>query len=232
MNLLVISGGRHPYEESTPILESFLKGAGHQVTVTEDAQVLGDAGALGAYDAVVFNTRRENVPDFGDWRLAQAEQEGLSGFISSGKGFVCIHISNCLADNWPEYHDITGGGWISGTSFHPPYGEFTVNVKNSDHPGASGVADFSTNDELYMNLATREGNDVFITGTAPDGTYPWGPQRTPTFMAGGAYPLGWTRKHGEGNVFVLLLGHDGRSFQTPEFQKIVLNGVDWATQTA
>jgi hypothetical protein len=27
----------------------------------------------------------------------------------------------------------------------------------------------------------------------------------------------------------LLLGHDGRSFQTPEFQKIVLNGVEWAT---
>ena len=232
MNLLVISGGRHPYEESTPILESFLKGAGHQVTVTEDAQVLGDAGALGAYDAVVFNTRRENVPDFGDWRLAQAEQEGLSGFISSGKGFVCIHISNCLADNWPEYHDITGGGWISGTSFHPPYGEFAVNVNNADHPGASGVADFSTNDELYMNLAKKEGNDVFITGTAGDGTYPWGPQRTPTFMAGGTYPLGWTRKYGDGNVFVLLLGHDGRSFQTPEFQKIVLNGVDWATQTA
>ena len=232
MNLLVISGGRHPYEESTPILESFLKGAGHEVTVTEDSQMLGDAGALGAYDAVVFNTRRENVPDFGDWRLAQAEQEGLSSFITSGKGFVCIHISNCLADNWPEYHDITGGGWISGTSFHPPYGEFTVNVSNAGHPGASGVADFSTNDELYMNLAKREGNDVFITGTAADGTYPWGPQRTETFMAGGTYPLGWTRKYGEGNVFVLLLGHDGRSFQTPEFQKIVLNGVDWATQTA
>jgi type 1 glutamine amidotransferase len=29
-------------------------------------------------------------------------------------------------------------------------------------------------------------------------------------------------------VFVLLLGHDGRSFETPEFQKIVLNGVTWA----
>ena len=32
----------------------------------------------------------------------------------------------------------------------------------------------------------------------------------------------------DGKVFVLLLGHDGQSFQTPEFQKIVLNGVDWA----
>ena len=36
MKLLVISGGRHPYEESTPVLERFLKGAGHDITVTED----------------------------------------------------------------------------------------------------------------------------------------------------------------------------------------------------
>jgi hypothetical protein len=28
---------------------------------------------------------------------------------------------------------------------------------------------------------------------------------------------------------VLLLGHDGRSFQTPAFQQLVLNGVGWAT---
>jgi type 1 glutamine amidotransferase len=48
-------------------------------------------------------------------------------------------------------------------------------------------------------------------------------------MPGGTFPLGWTRKYGEGKVFALLLGHDARSFQTPAFQQIVLNGVDWAT---
>ncbi len=48
-------------------------------------------------------------------------------------------------------------------------------------------------------------------------------------MPAGTFPLGWTRQYGDGKVFVLLLGHDGQSFQTPEFQKIVLNGVDWAT---
>ena len=43
MKLLVISGGRHPYEESTPVLERFLEGAGHDVTVTEDPSVLANA---------------------------------------------------------------------------------------------------------------------------------------------------------------------------------------------
>ena len=229
MKLLVISGGRHPYEESTPILESFLKGAGHDVTVTEDASALADPAAMSGYDVLVFNTRRENVPDFGDWTLNADQMDGLRSFISGGKGFVCIHIATCVAADWPEYHDITGGGWISGTSYHPPYGQFTVNVSQATHPGCSGIADFDTNDELYMNLALRDGNDVFITGTSEDGTWPWGPDRSPTHMPGGTYPLGWTRQYGDGNVFVLLLGHDGRSFETPEFQKIVLNGVEWAS---
>tara|TARA_B100000745_G_scaffold183388_1_gene120180 strand:- start:564 stop:1127 length:564 start_codon:yes stop_codon:yes gene_type:complete len=187
---------------------------------------------MGGYDALVFNTRRENVADFGDWSLAKDQQDGMKAFINSGKGFVCLHISTCVANTWPEYHDITGGGWISGTSFHPPYGEYTVNIKDGTHPGVQGISDFSTNDELYMGLAIKDGNNVFITGDAESGTHPWGPERKPQDMPGGTFPLGWTRKYGAGNVFVLLLGHDGRSFETPEFQKIVLNGVNWATQSA
>ena len=229
MKLLVITGGRHPYEESTPVLNDFLQAAGHEVTVTDDASVLADASQMGSYDALVFNTRRENVTGAPDLRLSEDEQNGMKNFISSGKGFVCLHISGCLPDHWAEYHNITGGGWISGTSFHPPYGNYKVKVSNSSHPGVSGVSDFETNDELYMGLAIKEGNNVFITGDAEAGVHPWGPDRVPKEMPAGTFPLGWTRQYGDGKVFVLLLGHDGRSFQTPEFQKIVLNGVDWAT---
>ena len=229
MKLLVMSGGRHPYEESTPVLEGFLRGAGHDITVLEDASILADASKMRAYDAVVFNTRRENLPDFGDWELAAREKEGLKSYIRSGKGFVCIHIACCVPGGWPEFDEITGGGWVTGASYHPPYGEMKVKISNASHTGAVGVSDFVTTDELYMNTTFRpEGNDVFLTGDSEDGTWPWGPDRAPTFMPGGTYPLGWTRPYGDGKVFVLLLGHDGRSFETPEFQQIVLNGVAWA----
>ncbi|MBM3941635.1 MAG: ThuA domain-containing protein [SAR202 cluster bacterium] len=229
MKLLVISGGRHPYNESTPILEGFLKAAGHQVTVTEDPSVLARSRDMADYDVLVFNTRRENLPDAGNLALTKPQQRGLANFVSKGKGFVCLHISTCLSSAWPEYHEITGGGWITGASFHPPYGQFTVNVKDPNHPGVRGVYDFMTNDELYMGITFKEGNQVFISGDAKDGTYPWGPQRQPKFMAGGTFPLGWTRRYGNGKVFTLLLGHNGLSFQTPEFQKMVLNGVEWVT---
>ncbi len=229
MKLLVLSGGRHPYQESTPILGDFLKAAGHEATITEDASILAHAVDMRGYDALVFNTRREALPDFADLTLSKAEQDGMKAFIRSGKAFICLHISTCLPKAWPEFHEITGGGWITGTSFHPPYGEFTVKVSAPRHPGVRGVSEFKTPDELYMGLAFTAGNDVFITAEAADGTYPWGPQRQPKHMPGGTFPLGWTRQYGEGKVFVLLLGHDGRSFQTPAFQTIVLNGIDWAT---
>ena len=59
MNLLVLSGGLHPYEESTPVLTKFLEDNGHDVTVTDNPEVLSDETRMGTHDALVFNTRRE-----------------------------------------------------------------------------------------------------------------------------------------------------------------------------
>ena len=207
MKLLVVSGGRHPYHESTPILEDFLKAAGHEVTVTEDAGILASDQMRG-YDGLVFNTRRE-----AELTLAANERVGVTRFIGGGKGFVCIHIAGCRPESWPEYHDVTGGGWVTGTSTHPPYGQFTVKVTQSDHPCADGIGDFVTNDELYIKLALKPGNDVLLTAD----------------LDGEAKPMAWTRKYGNGRVFKTTLGHNGLSFQTPQFQRLVLNGVSWVT---
>ncbi|MCY3543073.1 MAG: ThuA domain-containing protein [Chloroflexi bacterium] len=222
MNLLVLSGGRHPYEESTPVLEGFLTGAGHEVNVTEDASILADADAMSSYDALVFNTMRA-----GDDAMTREQQAGMTQFINGGKGFICIHIAGCASADWPEYYDITGGGWLLTDSYHPPYGKFEVNITDADSPAVAGISDFETNDELYMGIEFKEGNDVFMTGDSEDGTWTWRGEET--FMPGGTFPLGWTRQFGNGKVFVTLLGHNGLSFETPEFQRIVLNGIDWTT---
>ena len=56
------------------------------------------------------------------------------------------------------------------------------------------------------------------------------PRRPGMEIAAGTFPLAWTRSYGSGRVFVTLLGHDGRSVDNPNFQKVVLNGVDWVTR--
>ena len=209
MKLLVISGGTHPYGESTPVLMDFLIQAGHEATLTEDASVLASA-ELGDFDVLVFNTlRREGTT------LTVDEQVGMTRFIGGGKGFVCLHISGCAPEGWSEYHDVTGGGWIYGTSTHPPYGQFSVKVDNAGHPCTDGISNFLTNDELYTKLGWRDGNDVFMSAD----------------LDGETQPMAWTRKYGNGRVFATTLGHDGLSFKTLLFQRLVLNGVNWAGTT-
>ncbi len=223
MRILVISGGRHPYEESTPVLEKFLHEAGHEVKVSWDSEVLSKPEDMENFDVLVFNTMRVN-----DLALKEGEKLGVEEFIKNGKGFVCIHISGSAAYHWPEFHKITGGGWDMEKSFHPPYGKFEVNILELEHPGVAGVSDFITNDELYMGIDYEEDNDVYMKATSEEGTYQWKGQ--PTYMPSETFPLGWTRNYGSGKVFVTLLGHNGLSFETPEFQKIVLNGINWVNR--
>ena len=221
MKLLVMSGGGHPYHESTPVLLEFLEDAGHAVETTEDSDFLLSDG-MAEFDALVVNTRREQ-----ELTLSEDARTALTQYVGGGKGFVCLHISGCRPETWNEYHDVTGGGWITGESFHPPYGQFTVNVSDPNHPCANGLSDFVTNDELYMNIGWRPGNDVFLEASAKEGSHAWGGQ--PTFMPAGTFPLAWTRSYGNGKVFKTTLGHNGLSFMTPQFQRLTLNGVEWAT---
>jgi len=224
MKLLLMSGGRHPYEESTPVLKGFLESAGHAVTLREDAEALTD-GTLDSSDALVFNTLRE-----GEMALDGSQQESLKSYISSGKGFVCIHISGCVPEEWHDYAEITGGGWVMGKSFHPPYSNFKVDVSNCSHPCARGLDGFDTDDELYMNIDYRAGNEVFLEADFVGGVFDQNRKGAEKIeMAGGTFPLAWTRSYGSGKVFVTLLGHDGRSQGNKGFQEVVLNGVSWVT---
>ena len=221
MKLLVLSGGRHPYHESTPVLSELLTAAGHDVTTTEDARLITEPG-LGDYDVVIFNTRRAD-----EMTLTREAQHRLTLFVGKGGGLVVLHIAGTRPEEWPQWHDVTGGGWVPGQSHHPPYGQFTVNVDQPGHPGVDGISDFVTNDELYMGIEYSDDNDVFMKATSEEGTYQWGGKET--YMPSDTFPLGWTRSYGDGRVFVTLLGHNGLSFRTPQFQRIVLNGVEWAT---
>ena len=77
MELLVPSGGRHPYDESTPVLEKFLKAAGHAAEVTEDAGVL-TSGRIGDVGCVVFNTLGHNGLSFETPQFQRLVLNGVS----------------------------------------------------------------------------------------------------------------------------------------------------------
>ncbi len=209
MKLLLLTGGSHPYEETTPVLTEFLQGAGHEVTVSESANEL--AGSLEGFNAIVLNTRRNPAADND---LSDEQRNGLKGYVENGGGLVSVHISAASCPNWPEMKKITGGGWIEGESWHPPFGWFEAIVHNPDHPLAKGVDEkFWTYDECYCGLDIQPGIDVFMHGV----------------VEGEDKPLGWSHSYGSGKVANIALGHAGSSQLQPNFQKLILNSVEYVT---
>jgi type 1 glutamine amidotransferase len=242
MRLLLITGGLHPFNQTTPVNTKTLRDGGHTVRVTESAKELSGP-AMGTYDAVILNTWRRNLfvenvdhlllsypwgslnNDFTD-----PQRAGLKSFVQSGGGLISLHISADSSPDWPDMKKLTGGGWVSGVSKHKRFGQFTVNVSNPQHPVASGVNDFETVDEFYYNLDQQPGIDVFLGSR----------------LNGEDHPLGWSTTYGEGKVVHLALGHSGVSVGMPldghastcmcppwppsPFQQLLLNAVGYVKQ--
>jgi hypothetical protein len=143
MDLLLVSGERHPQHHSTPVLGDLLKAAGHRVQVTKDTGVLLSDGRRD-YDALVFNTVRRAEPVG-----ALDEQADSSRSTCGGKGYFCIHLAGCRLENWPKYRDMTGEGSLERSTTMPPHGPFAVSVLPAGRPCVRGIASFVTEDELF-----------------------------------------------------------------------------------
>jgi hypothetical protein len=225
MRLLLITGGRHPYYETTPIVTRCLRAAGHTVRVTRAAPEL-TTPAVRRYDAIILNTLRGTTQD-GRKKFAvpiserrndfsAAQRAGLASFVAGGGGLISIHIAPASCPGWPEMLKLTGGGWVWGTSNHPPFGPFEVFATRPAHPIASGLTPFWIEDELYYDLVIPPGVDVFIGAV----------------YAGVVRPLGWTTRYARGRVVNIALGHAGVSAANPSFQKLVLNAVGYLARPA
>ena len=204
--LLLLTGGRHPYEETTPVITEFLNDAGHDVDVSECASEL--SGDLSSYDAIVMNTLRQELTEND---LDEEQRDGLMGYVWMGGGLVSIHISAASTPDWSEMKKMTGGGWILGESWHPPFGWFQVHLNNPDHPLAKGVEPFWTYDECYCGLDIQPDIDVFMYGVVKDEDR----------------PLGWSHQYGDGKVANIALGHAGSSTEHPQFRQLILNSVNY-----
>ena len=218
MRLLLITGGRHKFYETTPIITRFLRAAGHSVRVTRAARELTQP-SLRRYEAIVLNTCRgakDNGPyevPRSEWNndLDAAQKAGLQDFVAAGGGLLSLHVAPTSCPTWPEMMKLTGGGWVWGRSWHPPYGRFEVKITDTAHPVAQGVGDFETDDEKYCDLEIPAAARIFLSA----------------WHDGIERPMAWSHRYEGARVVNLSLGHDRVSVSNPGFQKLVLNAVTW-----
>lgn len=212
IDVLVVTGfdvDSHKWRESTKLIQGILEETGRfDVSVSADKEVFGST-SLDDYQAVILN--------YGFWAEPEPSEKakvGLLEYVKDGGNVVALHFACSSFQDWNAYADLLGRVWEKGKGGHGPYGEFTVNIKDKQHPITHGMEDFKTEDELYAKLSGESDIQVLATGYSD-----WSNQ---------VEPLVFVKQYGKGRVAQNLLGHGLDSKQNPSYQKLLARCVEWA----
>ena len=213
IKVLLITGddvSAHPWREmSESTREVLVKSGKFDVKVVEDPLILESAAALKDYDVIVFMIYSQAHAICRD----QA-QENLLNFVKDGKGFFVQHLASASLRKWDEFGKLCGRKWVMGTSGHGPRTVFEAKVVDKEHPITRGLKDFEVDDELYAKLQGNEPIHVLVEADSD-----W---------SKATEPLVFVQKYGKGRVVHNAFGHDRKALMTPNVQKIIARGVEWA----
>jgi type 1 glutamine amidotransferase len=192
----------HPFESCGRILKEFLEETGrYSVEWSTDRDLLlGEA--LEGFDAVITYTQGGT--------LTPEQEEGLTGFVAGGGGFVGLHGATASWKTNDAYIDMLGGVFAG----HGPVCDFSVTIVDHNALVTERVPDFRVTDELY--LLDRFCPDAHVLATA--------------VWEGEVQPIIYNKPYGEGRVHYNALGHDERTFTMPLYQKLVIRGLDWVLE--
>lgn len=210
--VLIVTGfdvASHEWQETAKMVQAILeKTSRFEVAVTTDKEVFASP-TLKDYGALVLC--------YGFWDEADpsdSAKAGLLNYVKSGGGVVALHFACSSFQEWGEYGLLLGRVWKKGVGGHGPYGEFTVNIKNAEHPITMGLKDFQTEDELYAKLTGDADIEVLATAYSD-----WSKQ---------VEPIVFVKPYGDGRVVQNVLGHGIDAKRNEHYQKLVARSVEWA----
>jgi uncharacterized protein len=225
---LIITGeNAHDWRSVTPELRKVLEATGRfDVRVTEEFRGAGPE-TLAPYDLVVLNYQDRRP----DQRWGDRADKALLDFVRAGKGVVMFHFAVAAFVGWEEYEKMSAGNWRPNQGHHSAAHDFTVTVKDLDHPITRGLPKTfaQPKDELYANLKWQPSGTYRVLATAYDDHALYkGQARQPVPGAGIDQPSLWVLQYGQGRVFANMLGHDAPAVSTPAFIATFTRGAEWA----
>ena len=177
-----------------------------------------NAKNLNNFDAVLFFTGGDLEMD------AQQKADFLSFVHDDGKGFIGIHSAAITFVNWPEYGEMLGGYYDEH-----PWGTFDapIIVEDSAFPGMQQWPKaFVLRDEIYqMRNYSRDKLRVLMRLDA--GKLDLANKNV--HRTDRDFAVTWAKMYGKGRVFYTTLGHVEENWDKPEFQKMMIEAVKWAT---
>lgn len=241
-NVVLVAGGRfHDIDHARlELLKLLAEDERNRVRVFEDYSNLD---AIRAAEVLVTYTC--------DVMPALPEQEALRAWVEGGGRWLALHGTNSIlrilatgvdSPRWaPHFMETLGSQFIA----HPPITPYRVEVADPGHPLVAGVAPFDADDELYLSEyhgALHVLLDTHFEGEATGFLdKDWPAARHPVF---------YIKRHGEGAVLYLTLGHcrghyDMQSFgidyypviergswALPVYYDLLRRGLGWANERA
>jgi uncharacterized protein len=209
--LLVSGGGRftdpwHPFPETSAALAAVLQSRGCVVTLNDDA----DDALASLRNTPLPSLLVLNIGWYGPERFADPAAEGLVQALQSGLPTLIVHSTLTAFPDWPLWHEIVGGGWTYGATYHPDYGPSIV-LPRPHHPMTEGFDPFQIRDERYTQMWVDEASAVFLEHEE----------------GGERHPLGWTRVWGTSSIVADALGHDGDAYRAPGRTDLLQRELDW-----
>lgn len=214
---LVVRGGweGHSPAEATERFIPYLRANGFQVTVSESLDSYLDAERMAATDLIVQC-----------WTMGVATDDQVAGLIAAvraGTGFAGWHggIADSFRDS-PDYLQLVGGQFATHPGGYVDY-EVEVVANRREHELVRGLPDrWAHHTEQYWVLACPL-NDTLVTTrfTVTDET-PW---REDVIM-----PAVWTRRWGNGRVFVSTIGHFPTDLDVPPVRTLMERALLWASR--
>jgi type 1 glutamine amidotransferase len=193
-------------------------------TIRTDAEALTkkkleyNAKNLTNFDAVLFFTGGDLEMD------AQQKSDFLSFIHEDGKGFIGIHSAAITFVDWPEYGEMIGGYYDEH-----PWGTFDAPIMVED-PAFPGMQQwpksFVLRDEIYQmrNYSRDKVRVLMRLDAAKIDVGSKNVHRTDRDFA-----VTWARMYGKGRVYYTTLGHVQDNWDKPEFQKMLIEAINWAT---
>ncbi len=182
-----------------------------------DGKPASGGPSLGKVDAIFFLGHREIDLD-------QEQRADLLRFVhDEGKGFVAAHTALTAFDSWPEFKELLGGRFDGH-----PWGNTEAQIINEE-PTFPAVCHlprvFTLKDEFYQPKEfSRQQIDVLLRLD----TSHLDMSRPSVHLKDGDVPLAWAKMYGKGRVFYSSLGHDAKTWDNPDIQKMYFEAIKWA----
>jgi uncharacterized protein len=210
-------------------------------TVTTDIEQLS-ADNLAKYDVLVLNNncskgpRRnlllddlESNPKFSaltqEQRQAKADalEQSMLDFVTSGKGLVVIHGAPTMINNSAKFTEMVGAAF----DYHPPNQEVTVRTVDEDHPLVAAFRDkgpFIHRDEPYcFNGAYEKLNFRPLLSMDIEGM-----KDAKGRVGDMVRYVAWIKRHGDGRVFYCSPSHFPASYESATLLRFILDGTQYA----